>query len=213
MLIRRRQSARTAQRGDTLIEVLFAFTIFSLVVVGAMSIMNQGSVASQRALEITRVRSQIDAQATTIRFLHDAYVANFKSGTTYAADTPSGQWVAMTSGLTATAASSFGGTATCPAAPNGSFILNAASAKYVSGTTGKLVAADTVADVLYDPSLSELISAQGIWVEGIRSVAVADVNKQNTRYIDFHIRACWDSPGQGPPITLGTIVRLYEPRS
>lgn len=213
MLIHRRHSAQTAQRGDTLIEVLFAFTIFSLVVVGAMSIMNQGTIASQRALETTRVRAQIDAQATTIRFLHDAYVANFKAGASYAADTPAGQWVAMTSGLTATSASTFGGAATCPAAPSGSFILNAAGAKYVPGSSGKLVAANTVADVTYDPSLTELTSAQGIWVEGIRSVAVTDVNKQNTRYIDFHIRACWDSPGQGSPMTLGTIVRLYEPRS
>ena len=204
---------RLRQRGDTLIEVLFAFTIFSLIVVGAMSIMNQGTVASQRALETTRVRAQIDAQATTIRFLHDAYVAKFQAGATYTPDSPAGQWVAMTAGLVNTSASTFGGTTACSGAPNGSFILNTVSAKYISGTTGKLVAADAVADVVYDSSMTELTSAQGIWVEGIRSPAVADVNKQNTRFIDFHIRACWNGPGQGPPITLGTIVRLYEPRS
>lgn len=52
------------QRGDTLIEVLFAFSILSLVIVGAMTIMNQGTLASQRSLETTLVREEIDSQAT-----------------------------------------------------------------------------------------------------------------------------------------------------
>jgi len=204
---------RSHQRGDTLIEVLFAFTIFSMVVVGAMSIMNQGTVASQRALETTLVRSEIDAQATTIRFLHDAYVAKFQPDITYDANTPAGQWVAMTSGLTGTAASSFSAPTVCPAAPNGSFILDATNAKYIAKTTTNMITATAVAQVNYDPTSNALTNAQGVWVEAIRSVAVGDVNKQNTRYIDFHIRACWESPGRGAPMTLGTIVRLYEPRS
>ena len=202
---------RRQQRGDTLIEVLFAFTVFSLVVVGSISIMNQGTVAAQRALETTVVRSEIDAQATALRFLHDAYVAKFEPDVTYAANTPAGQWVAMTTN-TRGSASPFGGSTSCPAAPSGSFILNAGTAQYV-GASNKLVQADGIAKVRYDASSNGLIDSQGIWIEAIRSVADADVNKRNTRYIDFHVRACWDSPGGGVPMTLGTIVRLYEPRS
>jgi len=201
------------QRGDTLIEVLFAFSILSMVIVGAMAIMNQGTIASQRALETTLVRSQIDAQATTLRFLHDAYVAKFQPNIAYDADTPAGQWAAMSDDISATAASSFANITSCPAAPSGSFITDASNAKYLSSGNARFVPAVTSAQVTYDPNTGSLSQSQGIWVEAIRSVPSTKVNQQNTGYIDFHIMACWDSPGQGAPMTIGTIVRLYEPRS
>ena len=202
------------QRGDTLIEVLFAFTILSLVIVGAMTIMNQGTLASQRSLETTLVRDQIDAQATTLRFLHDAYVAGYRTNGTYDAATPAGQWQAMVAGITATTASPFDtGTRVCPAAPSGSFILNSAQAKYIKSDTGALSPAQTFAQVTYDDSTGALLASQGIWIEAIRSQITGDATADdNARFIDFHIRACWENPGQGPVMTIGTIVRLYEPR-
>jgi len=204
---------RRTQTGDTLIEVLFAFTILSLIVVGAMSIMNQGTLASQRSIETTLVRQEIDSQATSLRFLHDAYVAAYQTNTTYAADTPAGQWQIMANSLTATTASSFdGGSATCPTPPSGSFIMNGAQAKYVAGSSAILVPAATYAQLQYDGTTDQLLSAQGVWIEGVRSAQSADVNAQNARFIDFHIRACWNNPGRGPAMTIGTIVRLYEPR-
>lgn len=108
------------QRGDTLIEVLFAVTVFSFVVVGALTIMNQGTAASQRALEISLVRQQIDGQAEALRFMHNAYVATYQPGaafnTTDALTSPAEEWHRMiTSGITAQSASAFGGSATtCP---------------------------------------------------------------------------------------------------
>jgi len=199
------------QRGDTLIEVLFSFTIFSMVVVGAISIMNQGTIAAQRALETTLVRSEIDAQATTLRFLHDAYVAKFQPGAIYDPNTPAGVWLTMTSAAMRASASSFGGVTTCPDAPTNSFILNTVKAQYV-GTSSRLVKATSIATVSYDTA-NNLTDSEGIWIEAIRSATVLDANKKNAGYIDFHIMACWDSPGHGAPMTLGTIVRLYEPRS
>jgi Tfp pilus assembly protein PilV len=204
---------RHLQRGDTLIEVLFAFTILSLVIVGAMSIMNQGTLASQRSLETTLVREQIDSQATTLRFLHDAYVAAYQTNGTYDPATPAGQWKAMADSLTATSASSFDtGSTTCPSAPAGAFILNGAQAKYIKGDSVNLKPASTFAQVTYDATTGALIDSEGMWVEGIRSQATGNANADNARFIDFHIRACWDNPGQGPVMTIGTIVRLYEPR-
>lgn len=203
---------RQIQRGDTLIEVLFAFSILSLVIIGAITIMNQGTVAAQRALETTLVREEIDSQATTLRFLHDAYVAAYQTRTTYDSNAPAGQWKAMTDSLVATSASAFNGAASCPNPPTGSFILNGAQAKYIKGDVTVLKQATTFSQVTYDSSSSALIDAQGIWIEGIKSPVPTDVNAQNTGYIDFHIRACWNNPGQGPAMTIGTIVRLYEPR-
>ncbi|MDB5161905.1 MAG: exported protein of unknown function [Candidatus Saccharibacteria bacterium] len=200
------------QRGDTLIEVLFAFSILSLVIVGAMTIMNQGSIASQRALETTLVREQIDAQSTTLRFLHDAYVAKFQPGISYATNTPAGQWTTMASNLNATTASPFGTITTCPTPPAGSFILNPATGEYVTAGS-KLKPSVTFSQLTFDAQTGQVLQeAQGIWIEGIRSQAIGNNNQTNTRFIDFHIRACWENPGQGPPMTIGTIVRLYEPR-
>jgi type II secretory pathway pseudopilin PulG len=207
----RRRNRRTTQAGDTLIEVLFAFAVLSLVIVGALSIMNQGAVSSQRALETTLVREEIDSQATTLRFLHDAYVSKFQSNGSYVVNTPAGQWVQMAAAITATTSSTFGNITTCPAAPSKSFILDPSNATFVSDTT-KLVKATTYAQIQYAVS-GQLQQAQGIWIEAVRSVAETDPNKKNTRYIDFHINACWDGPGQGIPMTIGTIVRLYEPQN
>ena len=202
---------KNAQRGDTLIEVLFAFTVLSLVVVGAMTIMNQGTIASQRALETTFVRQEIDSQATTLRFLHDAYVASFIPGATYEATTPAGQWAKMSAEMTATTASSFDGSDTCPTPPTGSFIMNTATATYVAGTQAILIPAVTSSQVTYTSNTVK--NAEGIWIEGVKSAVSADVNKKNVRYIDFHIRACWQNPGEGLAMRIGTIVRLYEPQN
>lgn len=65
------------QHGDTIIEVLLAVTVFSMVAVGGMAIMNQGAAMAQRSLEISLVRQQIDAQADALRYIHHAYASSF----------------------------------------------------------------------------------------------------------------------------------------
>lgn len=212
--------AGVRQRGDTLIEVLFAVTVFSLVAVGGLSIMNQGTNTSQRALEITLVRQEIDAQAETLRFLHDSYVAAYQSGAdaSYDPSTPAGQWKLMLDSIVvtgATNASEFGVGDTCPNPPGGSFIFNTRAATFVAPGEGKLLPSQIFSKVQYDivDEQAILTAAEGIWIEAVRSSVVNSDNQQNAGFIDFHIRACWDSTGQTVPVTIGTIVRLYEPRS
>jgi hypothetical protein len=60
--------------------------------------------------------------------------------------------------------------------------------------------------VVYN-SDSSINQAYGIWIE-----AVPSASANGPGFVDFHIRACWDGPGSTAPMTLGTIVRLYEPR-
>lgn len=200
-------------RGDTLIEVLFAISIFSLVAVGGLAIMNQGTATSQRALEITLVRNEIDAQAETLRFLNASYIAAYQSGITYLPNTPAGQWAVMAGTIGFNNVSAFGITDDnkCPTHPNGSFILNTHSATFITPSEDKLQPAQIFSKVQYNSS-DAVSSAQGIWIEAIRSKTILENNQANAGYIDFHIRACWDSPGQSVPVTIGTIVRLYEPR-
>jgi hypothetical protein len=180
--------------------------------------MNQGSATSQRALEITLVRQGIDSQAEALRFLNNSYVATYQSNGMYPADTPAGQWAIMRASIIATGAttaSAFGATGTtCPTPPKGSFIIDTHNATFVKPSDGKLVPASTFAQVRYAvvSGSDVLTSAEGIWIEAIRSKTSGDASQADIGYIDFHIRACWDSPGQSAPVTLGTIVRLYEPR-
>jgi type II secretory pathway pseudopilin PulG len=205
------------QRGDTIIEVLFAVTVFSLVAVGGLSIMNQGITTSQRSLEITLVRQEIDSQAEALRFLNDSYVASYQPNSSYSSNTPAGQWTLMLASIIASGthqATAFGASNVCPVPPNGSFIINTRTAQFVPPPADKLHQAQTYAKVDYETSddNAAVMSARGIWIEAIRSGTSPDSNQTNAGYIDFHIMACWSSPGQSVPVTIGTIVRLYEPR-
>ncbi len=203
--------------GDTLIEVLFAMMIFSLILVSSLTLMNQGIAASQRALSITSVRQQMDGQAETLRFLQESYVDAYESGTSsYPAGTPAAEYYKIIqrassgSGYRASA-SEFGGTGMCqiPDNPSKDFILNPvlASVETTSTKPGVFQVAPTFAQVTYT-SGDVLDKSQGIWIEAVRS----GLTTPSSGFIDFHIRACWDVPGSNIPMNLGTIVRLYEPR-
>lgn len=207
-----------SDRGDTLIEVLFAITIFSLIAVGGLSIMNQGVSTSQRALEINLVKQEINAQAETLRFMNSSYISAFGLGNINGSN-PAVEWSKMKQYIDSsawTSASPFSNILDCSQNKNSIssrnyFILDTVNAKFISKSVGNFNLANTYSQV--DNSLSP-VAANGIWIEAIHpSVDPANTNFQSgADYIDFHIRACWDSPGQSAPVTLGTIVRLYEPR-
>lgn len=201
-------------RGDTLIEVLFATAIFSLIAVGGLAIMNQGLAASQRALEITLVRNEVDAQAEALRFLNASYIAAYQPNSSYDANTPAGQWSAISAIATKDSASNFSMTnSKCPSSSQdlreNSFIVNTKNGKYTALNVSNFKSARTFSQVVYDTS-GIITSVEGMWVEAVRSELSLNTNQAG--YIDFHIRACWDSTGQSTPATIGTIVRLYEPR-
>ena len=64
-------------RGDTIIEVMFSFVVFSLLTVGTYIVMNRGTQIAQRSLEITLVRQQLDAQVSLIRYVKDTNPAQW----------------------------------------------------------------------------------------------------------------------------------------
>lgn len=210
MLIRR-------DRGDTLIEVIVAFGVFSLVTVGSLTLMNQGASLSQRTLELGLVRQAVNSQAETLRFLHDSYVTSYVPGEVFDPSAtnkgPAWQWQNMTNSIQlagATSSTPLGGSATsCPTPAAGRFIMDTQLGQFVTPAATVYQPATTYAQVDY----SNGPKPYGIWIEAIRSATNgSDPYQSKLGYIDFHILACWPGPGSDIPMTLATIVRLYEPR-
>jgi hypothetical protein len=144
------------------------------------------------------------------------YISAYQSDPnyTYLSNTPAGQWKLMQDNVSINNVSAFGASgASCPTIPSGGFILNTRKALYLKpvGIVAP-VPAVSYSKVNYDSS-DNFKSAEGIWIEAVKVWPDNSNNQGNVGYIDFHIRACWDSPGQSAPVTLGTIVRLYEPHT
>lgn len=199
-------------RGDTIIEVLFAITVFSLVAIGGLSLMNKGTALAQRSLEIDLVREQIDTQANALRYLNRAYIADYgKDGG--ATDTWNKVVVAHALDGAKDKAQDFntvanGDTCNLPSTSEKPFALDTTKlddSKHL--VLVPTVDVSTYAKVRYDTSTP---TAEGVWIQAVRSPM--KVGSDDPGFYDFHIRACWQSPGQSAPVTLGTIVRLYEPR-
>ena len=205
--------------GDTLIEVLFAVSIFSAVAIGTILIMNQGISSAQNALEINLVRNQIDTQAELLRHLNGAKLTSIGRDGTDA----SAEWdkaVGATSGTTGNAAY-----APSPQAESYDKITTyeectpdslPANAFYINPKTGEvqrnIVSAVTFAQVQTGDGAP--VESNMLWIEPVSSqYDASDTTLRLTTYYDFHIRACWDASGaRGGVMKLGTIVRLYVPK-
>lgn len=181
-------------RGDTIVEVIVAFTIFAMATVAAIAIMNRGIAMSQRSLETTLVRQQVDSQADMLRFVRDNNSPAWNQAVSRAQNP---------SDLQASTRSA------CPAdvsqLPPGSFYLSPMTNSVDlivlrGGTASSYQPADTYARVDYDRSPSR---SHGLWIQPIRVAGTGNA-------YDMYINACWDTVGSEMPITLRTIVRLYE---
>lgn len=256
-------------KGDTLIEVLLATTIFSFVAISSMIIINGNTNNLEANLELTMVRAEIDAQAEAIRFIHDAYVSEggfmIDDSVSTATRSPYHRlWQRMTNSTTNAAPGLLSTSATPTAHTNcqdyydgadsiyaqnrHAFVINTRGlaeavsqtdsswftisnfnkivvpATSASDTNSKFSPATTYARVVYgdtkkDDSSESLISddsstvqsAQGIWVLAVPQEGNYSISS-TPQFYDFHIYTCWYGPGRDVPTTIGTILRLYNPR-
>lgn len=206
---------RKSMRGDTVIEVLFAITVFSFIAIGGMTLMNKGTAMAQQALEIGLVRQQMDTQADALRYLNRAYSIDYgESGAAtelWKKIIEANKIDAGESGATPFDEITDGKRCIIP---SNAFALNVKG--LLSGEVLKpTTEVTTYARINYDdvPNMPPPPRAEGIWIQAVRSKVVKDDDDRvEPGFYDFHIRACWHSPGQDVPVTLGTIVRLYEPR-
>lgn len=70
-----RLGRKSTKRGDTIIEVMFAIAVFSLVAVLSVMSMDSGINNGENALETVTARNEINAQAEALRFIHSSYIS------------------------------------------------------------------------------------------------------------------------------------------
>ncbi len=202
--------------GDTIIEAMFAISIFSLVAVGGISIMNRGNAVAQRALEITQVRQQIDAQAEILRFINSSYIASYDPNSPAPSSGPAGKWYDISSTVGHTVSDYAPNSLSCPDISDVSanaFVFDTKDISLHMLTSSNFNSSPlTYSQVRYAGAPIVFEKSDGLWIEAARSSASGPDSQSNISYIDFHIRACWNSIGQKAPMNIGTIVRLYEPK-
>ena len=195
---------RYYRKGDTLIEVMLAFSLFTMVAIGGLALMNSGVSKTQATLQLTMARNAIDSQAEALRYINSLAVAGSGSN-------DAGLWNAVTSSIVGSASD----LSLCPSNrsqfPSSAFILGYDNGSRISRIdTTRLNPATTFPRLIWRSeddtnNLAEkanFVGAEGLWIEAVKG----------SGYYDFHIRACWTAPGESSPTTLGTIVRLYDPR-
>lgn len=197
------------QRGDTIIEVFFATAIAGAILIAAITLMNRNLATIQMAAETTLVRQNIDSQVEVLRYVKDAYMNNRT-----ATNGLPGIWKAIVSsdpvpgGYLNSSPSNFG---TCTP-PDRAFFISPLSAPSASdeqqsaNVTNITIEPVDINSYGIDNLESYAQAGRGVWIE---AVAPSFNATQNTRYVDFYVRACWPPPYDGPDATLGTVVRQY----
>lgn len=203
------------QNGDTIIEVMLAFTVFSMVAVGALTVMNQGTAGAQNTLETTLVRQQVDNQAEMIRYLHQAYISNPSESATGSMSVKFKNIVAFAKSINLTEPHPYGDICTealpGEGSPDQRFAVNAIGQMLPESEVKPVrdinAGSSPYAQLYIDP-VTGTATSYGLWVEPVISNAGT-----STQYIDFNIRACWQGSVGSNQRTIGTIVRLYVPEN
>jgi hypothetical protein len=164
--------------------------------------MNKGVAAAQRSLEVTLVRQQIDGQVAMVQHIQQTDPISWALIKSYAIGS----------------IGAFGAETQCPATTdvlgvNGFFIgttSDGAEPKVVRigpGTTDYQKATTySMVDVFGRRSGSGTPTAYGLYMSMVQSDGWSPTNHA----YDLNVRACWDSVGVNTPLTIGTVVRLFD---
>lgn len=186
---------RRISRGDTIVEVMVAITVFSAVAVGAMTIMNRGMNVAQRSLEVTLVRQQIDSQAEMLRYVHGK-----KEDPAYAS-----LWhtIKQHHVVAPGAVNQLIGASNCRSIGTTRHGFTLAPNTAGNGLVRVTQLIDTAPSYALVESHATHPKSYGVIIQLARSTGGGAY--------DAHIQACWYGPGSAAaPATLGTIVRIYD---
>ncbi len=211
------------KRGDTIVEVIFAFAVFGFVAISSITIMRQSMARAQTALEINLVRNQMNAQAEALRFIHQAALIDNSKSSSGSTSGFTGAWTKIINRRVAKLkplselSNQQGVCAAIQSVNSQAFILNTRDANLKMLSDPQYFGqASTYSRLMYGVSgendsneidlSTNVVKSEGLWIEVLHQPSTA----KTKGYYDFHIRSCWLSPSQGNPVTLETIVRLYD---
>lgn len=239
-------------KGETIIEVLVAISIFSVVAITTVTTMNKAMSTAQTSLELTMARNEIDAQAEALRFIHNSYVSDRDYGIDNQEFSKLWENIERVSIYNPISFNHDNCQSAIDAVKDqqnifvvNTRILSERPEKSALETNNKIInfkdtniltVAPVYPRIIYKPAISasnnessderfvensgsnttempapySLVSkVEGLWVQG---VAHYNGTSKAPEFFDFHIRACWHSSGSSVPNTIGTILRLYNPR-
>lgn len=190
----------TRHKGDTLVEVIIAFAIFTLSAVITMTVLNQGVAIARRSLEKSLVRQQIDSQAEILRYIKTS-------------DQNLWQKIVAESNLAVTPMAL--SQDRCPTSQT----LDSTKSFFVATnhSSGRLELAQISSSSLnYNEALTHAridysdspAKAYGVWTQVVKAENRGGAGSPDA--YDFYIHACWSGVGSNVPMTNGTIVRLYD---
>ena len=186
-----------AQRGDTLIEVLLAIAVLSVVTIGTFSLMNKGISESQNALERTQVRTYMNAQTELLTYLRDQHAAAVAAGTSTTVY-PVNLWTDIATRAAANVSTAPSAYDNCSTVMANSFSLSptATSTYAVNSFTAANLATATLAT-----------PGSGLWIEP--KASPVSLNPAYQKYIDFYVKACWTPISSSTKQNMSSVVRLY----
>jgi prepilin-type N-terminal cleavage/methylation domain-containing protein len=176
-------SMRFNQAGDTLVEVLLATAILSMVLAGAFTISNRATRINQSAEERTQVSNLMQREVELLKAKH---ASNPDSLWNELDDTSVEPWFA---GTTERSTSFCGDTGASPSA--GSFVVN-------TDLTLKKLDPASRSGYYTDYDDTDFFN---VWIEAVD-------NGPASSYADFFVYACWDGVGGEGYQQSGLVVRL-----
>lgn len=178
------------ERGETIVEAIIAFGIFSAIVTGTILIMNRGVSMAQKSLEMTLVREQVDGQAEMLRYIRNNLPLLWND-------------ITSPTRIQANPKALSPNTATCDTPSSNAYFIRG-----IENANPLVVPTSSVANYGLPTTYASINHAtarsSGIWVE----TTVAEGT--NPVAYDFRVHACWNTSGDSIPVSMGTIVRLYE---
>lgn len=185
------------EQGDTLVEVLLAFAILSLVTVSAFAVMNRGVGEAQNSLERSQVRTYATQQIELATYLRDQYTQALANGGNTSAY-PANLWAAIK--VRADSATAVTAVNECSAVMSNSFYLTRNAA------TNAIELNSFTSANLVTPTIAR--PGAGMWIEPVASTSTGHIAYQ--KYIDLYVKSCWDPAAGNVKQTLSTVVRLYD---
>lgn len=168
------------QRGDTLVEVLLATVIISVVIAGAYALTNRATRLNQTSLERTTASNLMRQQLELIRGARSAG-ANTEV------------WDAIVNGSGSKVTTVAPVYATCsPTTGSRPFTINP--------NTNFTNAGDVLT---YSGSTAPVNGLYRLWAEAYRPNA-------NSGYVDFHVRVCWEGIGGEVEQRSALVMRLTQ---